>query len=171
MYFEQDGASCHTSKKIKLLLENLFGDKLIQNAPHSPDIAYPIETLWAELKKRVKSRYPKNPEELKIIIIEEWNKIPIDYVKKLFINFRKRCEKIIELNGGRLEPEHLREIRKEMEKEEEDDSSEEEKENAYEVEQKQKLKLKLIYSKPELIKKAKKEISLIRKKIKIKKKS
>ena len=122
LYFEQDGASCHTSKKIKLLLENLFGDKLIQNAPHSPDIAYPIETLWAELKKRVKSRYPKNPEELKIITIEEWNKIPIDYVKKLFINFRKRCEKIIELNGGRLEPEHLREIRKEMEKEEEDDS-------------------------------------------------
>ena len=171
LYFEQDGASCHTSKKIKLLLENLFGDKLIQNAPLSPDIAYPIETLWAELKKRVKSRYPKNPEELKIITIEEWNKIPIDYVKKLFINFRKRCEKIIELNGGRLEPEHLREIRKEMEKKEEDDSSEEEKENAYEVEQKQKLKLKLIYSKPELIKKAKKEISLIRKKIKAKKKS
>ena len=116
LYFEQDGASCHTSKKIKLLLENLFGDKLIQNAPHSPDIAYPIETLWAELKKRVKSRNPKNPEELKIITIEEWNKIPIDYVKKLFINFRKRCEKIIELNGGRLEPENLREIRKEMEK-------------------------------------------------------
>ncbi len=170
LYFEQDGASCHTSKKIKLLLENLFGDKLIQNAPHSPDIAYPIVTLWAELKKRVKSRFPKNPEELKIITIEEWNKIPIDYVKKLFINFRKRCEKIIELNGGRLEPEHLREIRKEMEKKEEDDSSEEEKENAYEVEQKQKLKLKLIYSKPELIKKAKKEISLIRKKIKAKKK-
>jgi len=65
LYFEQDGASCHTSKKIKLLLENLFGDKLIQNAPHSPDIAYPIETLWAELKKRVKSRNPKNHEELK----------------------------------------------------------------------------------------------------------
>ena len=56
-----------------------------------------------------------------------------------------------------------------MEKKEEDDSNEEKKENAYEVEQKQ--KLKFIYSKPELIKKAKKEISLIRKKIKAKKKS
>ena len=70
-----------------------------------------------------------------------------------------------------MEQEHLREIRKEMEKEEEDDSSEEEKENAYEVEQKQKLKLKLIYSKPVLIKKAKIEISLIRKKLKEKIKS
>ena len=51
MFFEQDGATSHTSKKIKNLLEKLFGDNLIQNAPHSPDIAYPIETLWAELKK------------------------------------------------------------------------------------------------------------------------
>ena len=90
LYFEQDGASCHTSKKIKALLESLFGDKLIQNSPHSPDIAYPIETLWAELKKRVKSRNPKNLEELKIITIEEWNKIPKDFVKKLFIKDAKK---------------------------------------------------------------------------------
>ena len=34
MFFEQDGASSHTSKKIKKLLEELFGDNLIQNAPH-----------------------------------------------------------------------------------------------------------------------------------------
>ena len=65
-----------------------------------------------------------------------------------------------------MEPEHLREIRKEMEKEEENKEKINENEKADEVEQKQKLKLKLIYSKPELIKKAKKEISLIRKKIK-----
>ena len=66
----------------------------------------------------MKRRNPKNLEELKIIAIEEWNKIPKDFAKKLFINFTKRCKKIIELEGGRLEPEHLREIRKEMEKEE-----------------------------------------------------
>ena len=40
-----------------------------------------------------------------------------------------------------------------------------------EFEKKKKLKLKLVYSKIELIKKAKKEISYIRKKIKAKKKS
>ena len=52
-----------------------FGDKFIQNSPHSPDIAYPIETLWAELKRRVKDRNPKNLDELKKITIEEWNKM------------------------------------------------------------------------------------------------
>ena len=163
LYFEQDGASCHTSKKIKSLLKNLFEDKLIQNAPHSPDIAYPIETLWAELKKRVKSRNPKNAEELKEITIEEWNKIPKEYIKKLFNNFKKRCQKIIELEGGRLEPEHLREIRNE-EKEEESKKETDNYEKVDEEELKQKLKLKLVKSKPELIKKAKKEISFLKNK-------
>ena len=41
-----DGSSCHTSKKMKILLNNLFGDNFIQNAPHSQDITYQIETLW-----------------------------------------------------------------------------------------------------------------------------
>ena len=59
LYFEQDGASCHTSKKMKILLNELFGDKFIQNIPHSPDIAYPIETLWAELKKELKVKILK----------------------------------------------------------------------------------------------------------------
>ena len=115
IFFEQYGASCHTSKKIKNMLENLFGDKVIQNAPHSPDIAYPIEILWAELKKRVKNRNPKDLNDLKQITIEEWNNIPKSFIQKLFRNFIKRCKKIIELKGGRLEPAHL--IRKEIEDE------------------------------------------------------
>ena len=39
------------------------------------------------------------------------NKIPKDFIQKLFRNFIKRCKKIIELKGGRLEPAHLRQIR------------------------------------------------------------
>ena len=132
--------------------------------PHSPDIAYPIETLWTELKRKVKSRNPKNLEELKEITIEEWNKISKDYIKNLFNNFIKRIEKIIELKGGRFEPEHLRDIRKEMRKEIRKD------EEKIDEEEQRQLKLKLVYNKNELIKKAKIEIALIRKKIKPKKK-
>ena len=169
LYFEQDGASSHTSKKIKVQLEKYFDDKLIQNAPHSPDIAYPIETLWAELKRRVKNRKPKNLEELKEITIEEWNQIPKDYIKNLFANFIKRCKKIIELKGARLEPEHLRDIRQEMEKEEDNEKKIDEiKTN--DKEERQNLKMKLVFSKNELIKKAKKEKALIKKNIKDKKK-
>ena len=169
MFFEQDGASSHTSKKIKNLLEKLFGDNLIQNAPHSPDIAYPIETLWAELKKRVKERRAKNLDELKLITIEEWNKIPKSFIQKLFKNFIKRCKKIIELNGGSLEPVHLKQIRKEVKDEEKEVKEEKEEKEDFEDGESKKLKLKMIYNKNELIQKAKKEIALIRKKIKEKK--
>ena len=165
IFFEQDGASSHTSKKIKKLLEELFGDNFIQNAPHSPDIAYPIETLWAELKKKVKERRAKNLDELKQITIEEWNKIPQSFIKNLFKNFIKRCKKIIELNGGRLEPVHLQQIRKEAEKETKDEEECEDDKNN----ETKNLKLKIVYNKNELIQKAKKEIAFIRKKIKEKK--
>ena len=70
-FFEQDSAPSHTSKKIKKLLKELFGDNFIQNSPYSPDIAYSIETLWAELRK--KERRAKDLDELKQITIEEWN--------------------------------------------------------------------------------------------------
>ena len=157
IYFEQDGARAHTSKKNKELIKQLFGDKFIQNAPNSPDLAYPIETLWAELKKRVKSKTPKNEKELKKIVIQEWNAIPVKFIKNQFKNFIKRCEKVIELKGGRLEPVHLNQIRKE-EEENEEESEEEEKKNE--------LKLKMIFNEQTLKKTAKKEIAFLRKKIK-----
>ena len=91
---------------------------MIQNPPNSPDLAYPIETLWALLKKNVKKRMPKDLEELKKFTIEEWNKIPDDYPKKLVKNYLKRVKKVVEINGNRLEPFHLNEIRKEIEDEE-----------------------------------------------------
>ena len=93
-------------------------------------------------------------------------KIPKSFIQKLFKNFIKRCKKIIELNGGRLEPVHLKQIRKEVKDEEKE--VKEEKEDFEDGESK-KLKLKMIYNKNELIQKAKKEIALIRKKIKEKK--
>ena len=55
IFFEQDGASCHTSKKIKKLLENLFGDKVIQNAPHSLDITSDRNIVGRIKKKGLKT--------------------------------------------------------------------------------------------------------------------
>ena len=77
IFFEQDGATPHTSFNNKKLLKDLFGDGIIQNPPNSPDLAYPIETLWALLKKNVKKRIPTTLDELKKFTIEEWNNIQI----------------------------------------------------------------------------------------------
>ena len=59
IFIEQDGATPHTSFNNKKLLKNLFGENLIQNPPNSPDLAYPIETLWALLKKMLKRECKK----------------------------------------------------------------------------------------------------------------
>ena len=77
LFFEQDGATPHTSKSNKNLIYSLLGkDKLIQNPPNSPDLAYPIENILAYIKPRINKRDPKNIEELKQFTIEEWNSIP-----------------------------------------------------------------------------------------------
>ena len=115
IYFEQDGATSHTSKSNKLLINQLFGEEnYIQNPPNSPDLAYPIENLWGYIKPRIKKRNPQDLDDLKKITIDEWYKIPKELIKKCGRSYTKRLEKIIELRGERLEPFHLKEIEEEL---------------------------------------------------------
>ena len=96
--FEQDGATSHTSKSNLFILEKLFPDEgWIQNPPNSPDLAYPIEELWAIIKPRVKRRDPQTIEELKQYLLEGWNAIPKDMIQNLCRNYLKRIEKVLEL--------------------------------------------------------------------------
>ena len=103
-----------TSKSNKQLLNYLFDAKgWIQNSPSSPNLAYPIEALWAELKDKVGVRDPKTYEELKQYYIEEWNKIA---PKKYFKNFESKIKLCKEINGEKLKEYNLKEIRKNVEK-------------------------------------------------------
>ena len=49
--------------------------------PFSPDMN-PNEHLWDELE-RMKNHHPKNKEELKEILLKEWNNIGTDVTEKL----------------------------------------------------------------------------------------
>ena len=40
--------------------------------------------------------------------MEEWNSIPLNLIQNLCKNYLYRINKILELNGARLEPEHLK---------------------------------------------------------------
>ena len=181
VYFEQDGATQHTSAANRALIEKLFGENaFLQNPPNSPDIAYPIKTLWGYLKPRIKKRDPKNLKELKEIALEEWKLIPKERIKNCGLNWIRRLKKIIEIGGGRLENCHLREIRREAKREEkkteidELDNEEEEpeekqnnlpeNENSSEIAEKE-LKIKYAYNDKRLINLKKKEIANLRKKI------
>ena len=143
-------------------MNNLFSaDGWIQNPPNSPDIAYPIETLWATLKKRVKKRNPGTIEDLKRITLEEWNKISPKLVRRYCLNFLKRIKKIITINENRLEPFHLNQIKKEIDNElGEDEENDGENDFESKIEEESNfvndLKLKPIYNNEALLKMKKK---------------
>ena len=167
LVFEQDGATPHTSQSNKNLITQLFGeDSFIQNPPNSPDLAYPIENLWAYLKPRIKVRDPKNIDELKKITIQEWNKIPKKIIQKSGLSYLKRVKKIIEIGGERLEPYHLNEIKKEVEEEIGELEESLDNEEIGEKNKDNKLKMKIIYNDKRLGIVKKKEVAQLRKKIK-----
>ncbi|CAK5283014.1 unnamed protein product [Mycena citricolor] len=98
--FQQDGASCHTAKSTKGWLES----HKIPLFPHpacSPDVS-PIEPVWHELKKRVRAHRPppSSFEALKAVILEEWEKMPIDDINKYTRGMRSRVQAVLEANGG-----------------------------------------------------------------------
>ena len=68
---------------------------MIQNPPNSPDLAYPIETLWGILKERNKRRLPKNFEELIQYTLEEWYSVPQSLVENLCNNYIKRIQMVL----------------------------------------------------------------------------
>ena len=110
--FEQDGAKAHTSKANTLLLNKLFPEgRWIQNPPNSPDLAYPIEDLWAIIKPRIKRRQPSSLDELKKFALEEWNSIPESIIRNLTKGYLDRIKKVIELKGERIEPEYIKKKR------------------------------------------------------------
>ena len=162
LYFEQDGASAHTSRTNMVLIDKLFGkNALIQNPPNSPDLSYPIEYLWAYIKPKIKRRNPQTIEELKKVTLEEWNAIPKKLIDNCEKNYKKRLEKVIEMEGERLEPVHLLEIKKELNDEEDnEDNMEKEEQNT------EKLKMKMTYNDQKLNFLRKKEIKDLKKKIK-----
>ena len=164
LYFEQDGARAHTSSSNLKLIEHLFGkERLIQNPPNSPDIAYPIENIWGYLKPKIKKRDPKTLNDLKRITIEEWNNIPKKIIEKCGENYINRLKKVIEINGERLEPFHLREIEKSNKTQEIENEKEPQLLN-------DNLKIKVVYNDQSLNALRKKQILRLKKEIKITKK-
>ena len=124
-----------------------------KTSPSSSDLAYPIETVWAELKDRMGNRNPQTYEDLKRYCIEEWNKIE---PRKYFKNFEAKIKLCKEIGGERLNEFKLREIRKKAEKETEKEG----KKDGNKVER----KLKWVFNEKVLMKLKEKEIKLLPKK-------
>ena len=96
--FQQDNAPAHTSRQTKQFLEDEDIDCLSW-PPYSPDLS-PIENLWGILKRKVDARKPDSIESLRIVAVDEWNKIPLKIVQNCISSMPNRLASVIRSNGA-----------------------------------------------------------------------
>ena len=97
---QQDNDPKHTSKLAKnFIQENV--PAIMDWPSSSPDIN-PIENLWGIVKRNVEKRNPRNLEDLKVFMVEEWENISDEVINNLVRSMRARCEEVIRLNGERI---------------------------------------------------------------------
>jgi len=87
-------------------LKSKFKDRFIDKKrwpPKSPDLNPCDFYLWAYLKSRVYNPLPKTLNELKSNIETQIKNITKDELKRVFLNFEKRCDLVIEAKGGHIE--------------------------------------------------------------------
>lgn len=95
--FQQDGAACHTAKKVKdwMLRNNI---SLLKWTSSSPDLS-PIETLWHIMKKNLRSQPARSVPELRARLQEIWNSFTPDDCQTLVNTMSRRIEAVISRKG------------------------------------------------------------------------
>ncbi len=92
--FQQDNASCHVSKETKMWFseQNI---NLLNWPPQSPDLN-PIENLWNFLDSLLRKRQNEisTKQDLKEVIMEEVQKIPKEYILKLYKSMPRRLSEL-----------------------------------------------------------------------------
>lgn len=90
--FQQDNDPKHTARVVTRYLDRQNVRRLPW-AAQSPDLN-PIEHLWAELEKRVRTRNYRNGDELFAALEREWYEIPVSVCEKLVDSMRNRCDAV-----------------------------------------------------------------------------
>lgn len=107
-WFQQDGATAHTSGLSIDLLRRFFPNRLISKngdidwPPRSPDSTPPDFFLWGYLKSKVYNNKPATLRALKNNIRREIAKIPAKMLAKTMENAEKRAHLVVKENGGHL---------------------------------------------------------------------
>ena len=96
--FQQDNDPKHTANNVKNYLKN---KKLVVLSwpAQSPDLN-PIENLWSILDHGIKTRAPKNEEELFQILQNQWKNISGELLQSLVESMPRRCKAMIKSRGG-----------------------------------------------------------------------
>jgi len=100
-WFQQDGATCHTSQKT--INEISKKCSVLPNWPaNSPDLS-PIEILWGILKIYIKIYKPRTKRDLLYWIRKAWDMIPYSTINKLVLSFENRIDHMLNKNGSSIQ--------------------------------------------------------------------
>jgi DDE superfamily endonuclease len=98
--FQQDGDPKHTSDRVQAWLRQHVHFIPKGDWPaNSPDLN-PIENLWAYLQQRVYAREPRTLDGLHRIILEEWEAIPPELLRRLVDSMPRRLAAVQHNEGG-----------------------------------------------------------------------
>lgn len=108
-WFQQDGATCHTSNASMEVVKEMFPGKVISKRgdiewpPRSPDLSPPDFFLWGYLKNKVYSNKPETITALKENIRTEMAAISTATCQRVFENFKHRLEECSRREGAHLD--------------------------------------------------------------------
>ena len=95
--FQHDNDPKHTSAVVRNWLKEKHIE-VLRWPPFSPDLN-PIEHVWDELERRMKKHQPKNKDELKQYLLQEWLAIGTDVTEKLVDSVPNRLYECVRMKG------------------------------------------------------------------------
>ena len=97
--FQHDNARPHTARHTQNILR-IHNVNVLQWPARSPDLS-PIERLWDHLGRQMSERHDvNNIRDLERALQAKWIRIPLQVIRKLICNMRRRCLAVLAANGG-----------------------------------------------------------------------
>jgi len=105
-YFQQDGATSHTSHTCMAEIQSFFGDRVILKGlwpPRSPDLMPPDYFLWGYMKGSVYQNKARTIDALKANITEEIQAVTADVLARISQNMAHQVQSCLDANGGHFQ--------------------------------------------------------------------
>lgn len=110
IWYQHDGASCHSERNVREYLLQLFNGRVIGRydefawPARSPDLTPLDFFLWGYLKEKVYRQRPfENVDHLERVIRETCDGVSSDIIKNVIKHFSNRTITCLERNGGYIE--------------------------------------------------------------------
>jgi hypothetical protein len=108
LWFQQDGATSHTTRLSKQTIRRLFPGKVISRngdvtwPSRSPDLSACDYFLWGYLKHKVYENRTHSIDDLKESITTAIQQIPLQILRKIMVSLKRRAETCLLNDGAHL---------------------------------------------------------------------